>query len=154
MCCYPALGTLAGHSTNPFLGPVTGGSKWPLWCRLCLSATFLPIKLLSNQALAGESLQNPSLSPLPTPAAQEESCLEGPHCNAKEVAMETQAGWHATQREKVPCVSCRAEEGAGGPCTEGAETGDGLCCGPSQLQLCQVRLAAPSTCSLAFQGPA
>lgn len=74
---------------------------------------FPPIKLLSNQALAGESLQNPSLSsPNPTPA-QEENCLEGPHCNAKEVAMETQAGWCATQRGKVPCVSCQAEEGAG-----------------------------------------
>lgn len=79
-----------------------------------LSATSLPVKLLSNQALTGESLQNPSLSPPPTPA-QEESCLEGPHCNAKEVAMETQAGWCATQRGKVPCVSCQAEEGAGAP---------------------------------------
>lgn len=27
--------------------------------------------------------------------------------------METQAGWCATQRGKVPCVSCQAEEGAG-----------------------------------------
>lgn len=80
-----------------------------------LSATSLPVKLLSNQALAGESLQNPSLSPPPHTPAQEESCLEGPHCNAKEVAMETQAGWFATQRGKVPCVSCQAGDGAGGP---------------------------------------
>jgi hypothetical protein len=27
--------------------------------------------------------------------------------------METQAGWCATQRGKVPCVSCQAEGGAG-----------------------------------------
>lgn len=109
------LGTLAGHSANNFLGPVTGGIKRPLWYSPYLSATSLPIELLSNQALAGESLQNPSLSsPNPTPA-QEESCLEGPHGNAKEVAMETQAGWCAAQRGKVPSVSRQAEEGAGAP---------------------------------------
>lgn len=100
-----------------------------------LSATSLPIKLFSNQALAGESLQNPSLSsPNPTPA-QEESCLEGPHCNAKEVAMETQAGWCATQRGKVPCVSCQAEEGAGAPEQKLQRQAKGwFCYGPSQIQ--------------------
>lgn len=52
MCHYSALGTLAGHSANNFLGPVTGGIKWPLWYSSYLSATSLPIELLSNQAFS------------------------------------------------------------------------------------------------------
>ncbi|KAK2106541.1 hypothetical protein P7K49_016055 [Saguinus oedipus] len=53
-----------------------------------------PSSSSSSQASAGEVPASPQpVSPIRPPGRR--GCLEGPHCNAKEVAMETQAGWCA-----------------------------------------------------------
>lgn len=97
-------------------GPLTSDSRRFLWYRPSQSdTTSFPIKSLRHTSSSRGSPCKPTSCLLPphcpSPAPRRRECLEGPHCNAEEVAVETRQDGTLLREAKCPMFLARQKRG-------------------------------------------